>query len=62
MMYGDGDSSGLAWFAMTLSMVLFWAGVSMVVWLLLRQRDSAQNPAAPSAEEPFAQALRRRRH
>jgi putative membrane protein len=57
MMYWDGDSSGWAWFAMTLSIVLFWAGVGVVIWLLLRhQRDSAQNPPASSAEE----LLRRR--
>jgi putative membrane protein len=52
MMYWDGSWSGWAWFAMTLSMVLFWAAVGVVIWLLVRRPTSpSSGPAERSPEE-----------
>lgn len=47
---------GWAWFAMTLSMVLFWSAVGVVIWLLVR-RPSDSSGVAPitSAEELLRQ-------
>jgi len=56
MMYWDGDGSGWVWFAMTLSMVLFWVAVGVVIWLLVRRpNDPTPNPPGPSAEELLRQ-------
>jgi putative membrane protein len=56
MMYWNGDWNGWAWFAMTLSMVVFWTVVGVSIWLLVRQSRTSVPPASPSAEE----ILRRR--
>jgi putative membrane protein len=58
MMYWDGDWSGWTWFAMTLSMLVFWTAVGVVIWMLVRRAgDRTADPSpTPSAEE----VLRRR--
>jgi putative membrane protein len=56
MMYWAGDWNGWAWFAMTLSMVVFWTVVGVAIWLMVRQSSAKASPTAPSAEE----ILRRR--
>jgi putative membrane protein len=56
MMYWNGDWNGWAWFAMGLSMLVFWALVGIAIWFAVRAFSSAPStPHAPSAEETLRQ-------
>jgi putative membrane protein len=69
MMYWNGDWNGWAWFAMTVSMVVFWTVVGVAIWLVVC-RSSTTVPlsaeeilrrryaAGELDDEEFAQGLR----
>jgi putative membrane protein len=54
MMYWNGWT----WFAMTLSMVVFWTAVGVVIWVVVR-RSASPTPPAPPTSSP-EEVLRQR--
>ncbi len=63
MFWFDHDVSGWGWFAMSASMILFWALIITVAVLLFRALDRApehtHSPAGPSAEQLLAERFAR---
>jgi putative membrane protein len=56
MMWWNGDWSGWAWFAMSVSTLVFWALVGVAIWAVVRSVSSpSPRPTTPSAEEMLRQ-------
>jgi putative membrane protein len=56
MMWWNGDWNGWAWFAMSVSMLVFWALVGVLIWAVVRSVSSPSGtPTTPSAEDILRQ-------
>jgi putative membrane protein len=62
MMYWDGEWNGWTWFAMGLSMLVFWGLVAVAIWLGLRAVSATKSASASAGPPPSPEDTLRRRY